>query len=605
MTIKGGNNMKKRSLLIVLLSVFLLLPLSGKTVKADSWGEMTSEGDIYWGDEIPEGAKAYAVKIENGPRTLKEDILPPTANSYYTWWNLYQLYEKGEIEVGQRLYLSVRSCSNVPANYDACDYIDPYGDDYHYDFDLSYHRVLTDVNIKEAGSVYVYSPMPYNFPSNADNRFPRHSIVAIQAIPAAGYRLNYFYDPDFHTKFDHITNDEFGIRLEMDRMIIAYFEKIPAPPVVTVYNATEGADIRFKAPSGYEGEQYLILRKENGNWSVVTTVYLTDLVKEGGNYKYIDTAVKENYGKGYIYSVALMDKKENWIYDSKGIPFYRLRKPEITSAVKQSSTSALVTWPKMSDAQGYELQYSTDGGSTWKTAGLTSDNKKTVTGLPGSGNVYFRLRSYKENPSRGKVFSAYSPWKKLTTLQYKAPKLVAIYNSANGADVRWQPLDGFEEYVLMRKENGIWSQVTTLKASSLTKENGNYKYIDQTVKERYGKGYIYSVAVKDKNGVLYYDKLGLAFYRLKAPTIRSITANGSGKVTVTWSDEVCQGYELQTSTDNGAHWGILSKTTATSEELYDLMPGIKYTFRVRCQKTNGDRGTVWSPYSAWKSVTVK
>ena len=49
-TTKGGAIMKKRYLLILLLSIFLFLPLTAENLHADSWGEMTSEGDIYWGD---------------------------------------------------------------------------------------------------------------------------------------------------------------------------------------------------------------------------------------------------------------------------------------------------------------------------------------------------------------------------------------------------------------------------------------------------------------------------------------------------------------------------------------------------------------------------
>ena len=41
------------------------------------------------------------------------------------------------------------------------------------------------------------------------------------------------------------------------------------------------------------------------------------------------------------------------------------------------------------------------------------------------------------------------------------------------------------------------------------------------------------------------------------------------------------------------------------DSLSDLKKGTKYVFRVRCQKTNKDRGRTWSEYSPWGSVTVK
>ena len=182
------------------------------------------------------------------------------------------------------------------------------------------------------------------------------------------------------------------------------------------------------------------------------------------------------------------------------------------------------------------------------------------------------------------------------------PKLVAVYNSAYGADIRWKPQDGVEEYLLMRKENGVWSSVAVLPVSSLKTENGNYKYIDMTVKDRYGKGYIYSVAAKRGESVSAYDTKGLAFYRLQAPKITSAYAVGRDAVEVRWSEEKCQGYELQYSPDEGKTWIKCAQTDRTAKTVSGLIPGTKYVFRVRCQKTNKDRGTTWSPYSAWRSA---
>ena len=36
-----------------------------------------------------------------------------------------------------------------------------------------------------------------------------------------------------------------------------------------------------------------------------------------------------------------------------------------------------------------------------------------------------------------------------------------------------------------------------------------------------------------------------------------------------------------------------------------LKKGSRYVFRIRCSKTNKDRGTYYSEYSKWLSVTIK
>ncbi len=185
------------------------------------------------------------------------------------------------------------------------------------------------------------------------------------------------------------------------------------------------------------------------------------------------------------------------------------------------------------------------------------------------------------------------------------PKLTAIYNSAHGADVRWKPQTGVDEYLLMRKENGVWHSVAVLPVSSLKTENGNYKYIDPTVKDLFGKGYIYSVAAKRGESVSAYDTKGLAFYRLKQPTIISAYCIGRDAVELHWTEEDCHGYEVQYSVDGGKTWIKTAPTEKTAKTISGLIPNCKYTFRIRCQKTNKDRGTTWSAYSSWKSIWVE
>ncbi len=187
------------------------------------------------------------------------------------------------------------------------------------------------------------------------------------------------------------------------------------------------------------------------------------------------------------------------------------------------------------------------------------------------------------------------------------PRLSAIYNSAKGADIRFKEVEGADSYVIMRKLNGVWSSITTVMTSELTTENGSLRYIDNSVVSNYGQGYIYSVASCTEGICSPYNTAGLPLYRLHPPTIMSVTNKGEGAIDVKWTAENCHGYEIQYSCDNGKNWikaPRISGGSVTSQTIEDLQVGITYIFRIRCQKTNKDRGTTWSQYSSWKKCVV-
>ena len=384
--------------------------------------------------------------------------------------------------------------------------------------------------------------------------------------------------------------------------VTIYIGALPQPKLSAIYNSSNGADIRFKAVNG--AMAYVIERKENGVWSDLITVYADELEKEGNDLKYIDQSIKgkQYYGKGYIYSVAAIVAGEKTGYDTAGLALYRLEQPSITSVSIDSSGKCTASW-NSTNAHGYELQYSSDRGSTWKKAPETDKLTVSISGLDPKGSYVFRLRSFKDNADRGRTYSQYSEWMAPGTAS--APVMVTIYNSANGADIRWKP-DGNSSYVIMRKENGVWKEIKTVKASALEREGGNYKYIDTEVKSNYGKGYIYSVAVKDSKGTLHYDTAGLALYRLAVPKItkaeKKIESNGTMSVTLTWNKVDAHGYEVQYSIDGGKTWKKVTQVTVSKLTIKGLDSSREYVFRIRCQKTNADRGTTWSQYSEWVSV---
>ena len=373
------------------------------------------------------------------------------------------------------------------------------------------------------------------------------------------------------------------------------------PEIVGIYNSSFGADLRFDRVEGIS--DYAIMRKYKGEWSVADEISIEDLESAGGHYRYIDKEIKDSYGQGYIYSVAYRNEENALVYDKSGLALYRLQQPSISHVEEGPHGQITVSWYPL-DVHGYELQCSDDGGASFYSLGITDDHMMRVNG---SGDVLiFRLRSYKENKDRGRTYSQYSEWKR-SERSVQAPVLSNVYNSVYGADLRFRPTEGADEYFIMRKKGGIWSQIEKTEASSLEKTGEDYKYIDKSVSEEYGEGYIYSVAVKSASGELVFDERGLAFYRLKNPDIESVELKGYNEAEVKWTGQNCQGYEVQYSSDNGKTWIKAEQVddgNILSQKIGGLEGSTNYVFRTRCKKVNKDRGTIYSSYSSWKGITT-
>jgi len=186
------------------------------------------------------------------------------------------------------------------------------------------------------------------------------------------------------------------------------------------------------------------------------------------------------------------------------------------------------------------------------------------------------------------------------------PKLDVAYNGVNGIGVQFFKVDGAAFYVIHRKFEGVWSKVKTVKADSdELKVNGNkLMYVDTQVADRYGQGFIYSVAAIRGSQTTTYNTAGIAIYRLH-PVNPTGVKTGDGTAKISWSKVDCHGYEVQyyeTGTTTPT-WVKAPQTTSLSQVISGLKAGKTYGFRVRSFKTNPVRGTYFSEYS--KVIYVK
>ena len=203
--------------------------------------------------------------------------------------------------------------------------------------------------------------------------------------------------------------------------------------------------------------------------------------------------------------------------------------------------------------------------------------------------------------------------------ELEQPVLIAAYNGAKGIGIKFFAVEQAAEYVIYRKFNGVWSYICTVDAEDPDLQiNGNQiMYTDTTVARNYGKGYIYSVAAKNGGSFSTYDTKGAAIYRLTPPALIKITNSAAGAAEVTWKGvfgktETNGNYDLQYAEYKdgkaGEFQSVITRPGYNNQTLSAAVKGLKkgsrYVFRIRCSKTNKDRGTYYSEYSPWLSVTI-
>lgn len=93
---------------------------------------------------------------------------------------------------------------------------------------------------------------------------------------------------------------------------------------------------------------------------------------------------------------------------------YKVVPPKTTLTAKKSGTKYALSWKPVKEVTKYQIQYSTDGGKTYKSAGTLSGSKTSKSLKLPTGKTYrFRIRSYKTVD--GKKY--YSAWSKPVTVK--------------------------------------------------------------------------------------------------------------------------------------------------------------------------------------------
>ena len=212
-------------------------------------------------------------------------------------------------------------------------------------------------------------------------------------------------------------------------------------------------------------------------------------------YEYLSTALPA--GEYYlVFRYFNIAKQVNDTFDYQLSYTPSITKPSTFKVSSRKTTSLGLTWGKVGDIDGYQLQKKS--GDSYKTLTNTTSNSYTVKNLKSGTSYSFRVRSYVNVDG----IKYYSSWKTLTTpTKPSAPSIkTPSTNSKHQIISKWNKVSRCSGYQVQYSKNKSFSSVIstkTVSGQSKTSYTG----------KNFTKGKTYYVRVrayKTVNGTKYY-----------------------------------------------------------------------------------------------------
>jgi len=243
-------------------------------------------------------------------------------------------------------------------------------------------------------------------------------------------------------------------------------------------------------------------------------------------------------------------------------------------------------WTSVDDADGYVIEYTTDGGKTWKFgAKVGKDVTERLASKVHSDMEYiFRIQSYNE--------TSVSEWTYSEPFYYteaipKAPhkfRLGEFDSSTRMLTMDWDKVGHVSGYRVQYTTDGgtSWYNSETLYGDDSTSRTAWSLYTDREYQFR-----VCSFNEVGSSSWTYSDKFHVNYDELDNPASFSIGEyNAADKTLATSWDAVvgATGYEVQYSLDSGKTWRLAQKLysgDAITRFATNVVPGTTYEFRVR------------------------
>lgn len=180
---------------------------------------------------------------------------------------------------------------------------------------------------------------------------------------------------------------------------------------------------KLKDLAAYHGAYYRIIENKIGDLSfsdISDMTYTGKAIKPSVNVK----DGTKTLVKGTDYTISYKNNKNigtatvtitgKGSYTGTKSLTFKIIPAKTTLTAKKSNGKYALSWKKVTGIDKYQIQYSTDSGKTYKTAGTVSSGKTSATlKLDTSKSYTFRIRSYKTVD--GKKY--YSSWSKTVTVK--------------------------------------------------------------------------------------------------------------------------------------------------------------------------------------------
>jgi hypothetical protein len=258
--------------------------------------------------------------------------------------------------------------------------------------------------------------------------------------------------------------------------------------------------------------------------------------------------------------------------------------PTLSSATAQSNTSVALTWSNVSAATGFTIQRSTNGGTSWTTAGTVGSGVTTFTdtGLTEATSYTYRVTATDAAGS-----SAPSPTLSVATQPAAPTGLTATVVSGGQINLAWtdhSPAASYY-YVQQSPDGTTWTTIASIYGSTTNSDTASGPFTGSTTYDFR----VYAYAYTGGNSA-YATATATTTAFPNQPTITSATVQSAASVALAWSSvSGATGYTVQRSTNGGTTWttaGTIGSGVTTFTDT-GLTEATYYTYSVTATDAAG------------------
>jgi titin len=340
-----------------------------------------------------------------------------------------------------------------------------------------------------------------------------------------------------------------------------------SPPTVTASAASAG-EIDLTWPTVTNATGFKIERSlDQSIWLTVTP----NPALSGSATGYNDLTVAS--GTTYYYRVSSIDAQGTSVPSTVAHALSYSTAPSLTATSAAFSTATL-TWNAVVGVTNYEIERSSDGGTTWSAPTAQAANVArtfTDTGLTADTSYEYQIAAANATGT-----GAFSGPVAVTTLLAAPSGFTATGVASGEIDLAWTAETDATNYKIERSPNGttLWSTITP--AVPLTGASAGYA--DTTVNA--GTTYYYRVSAIDAAGTSA-PTTATSGQSLPAIPVLTATASSATSVALNWTAVTgATSYLVEASSNGGATWSTINTATTNSYTNTALTSDSGYEYRI-------------------------